>query len=533
MFAVLPRIVTPGMSNQPWTRRWTFSKPSTFFGFVAVAWWCVPLAIVAQDQNRVGECIVRLNLSCNGVASSTASSDGITATSKDAFSGTVTSEVHYEVIQINPETFGTGDEISAHSSVSVSGGGTGSIKSKDGQFSAAWTYSSEPDFDSTVAFASGTFESGSDPDSTPNAWAGRGESPAYQFKITPKDANPWTAAAGAASDAVAKLKDFEFQIPAKKERWTRSGSHSAQVSSPSLGGSIEGAASVSVTIEFIPDQTSPWEAIIEGIPGLKPEYKDWIPQGGSDDTDENPGNMLPVHVYIRAKDGSNKIAPLAKYSFFLKDVSREPGISVNFPHRSVPAYLDDAERPFDLRIRPADQMTPSEIGQFTETDEMVVDAAVGINSYDYGAYGKLRVIAQTSDGFTLVAHPIDQPDIDFLTIPRDDNLNHVADAWEKQTNVYALNLKEDSNRTISAAYAGQAADGDGISFYEKYRGFTVSFDGTRYAFERLDPHFKYLFIRNPDGLVASTFGSAAGLPESYPVAASCQIRYVDNSGWTG
>ena len=266
---------------------------------------------------------------------------------------------------------------------------------------------------------------------------------------------------------------------------------------------------------------------------MKPSYDDWIPLGGPDDTDDHPGNMLFVHVYVRAKDGSDKIPPLAKYSFFLKDVSREPGINLNFPHRSVPAYLDDAEVPFDLRIMPGDHMTPSTIGQLSETEDVVVDSGVAINSYDYGAYGKLRIIAQTADGYTLVAHPKDQPDVDFLSIPKDDNLNHVADAWEKQTNVYGLNLKEDSNRTISEAYAGQAADGDGISFYEKYRGFNVSFDGTRYAHERLDPHFKYLFIRNPDGAVSSIFNSADGVPESYMIASSCQVRYVNDSGWTG
>ncbi|MCX6902334.1 MAG: hypothetical protein NTW03_02405 [Verrucomicrobia bacterium] len=178
-------------------------------------------------------------------------------------------------------------------------------------------------------------------------------------------------------------------------------------------------------------------------------------------------------------------------------------------------------------------MTPSEIGQLTETDDMVEEAVIGVNSYDYGAYGKLRVIAQTSDGDTLVAHPPDKPELDYLNIPKDDNLNHVADAWEKQNNVFGLNLSEKSNRTISAAYGGQAADGDGISFYERYRGFNVSFDGTHYAQERLDPHLKYLFIRNPDGMVASTFGSADGVPESYMIASSCEVRYVNDSGWTG
>jgi hypothetical protein len=514
------------MNDQRLPGRWKMPKLSIILLLAATA-WVFSHPTTAAGEVRIGECIVRLNLTCNGSANQTVSSDGVTVTSKDAFSGTVTSEVRYEVIQINPIVFGTGDEISGSSSESVSGGGSGSIKSKDGSYSDSWTYLPYPYFDPTQAIAAGNFASDS------VAWASCGYSPNCVTKTTPEGASTWTMGGGAASDAVAELEGFEFQIPTNKVGWTRSGTHSAQVSYPILGGSIKGSASVSVTIEFIPDQNSPWEAIIEGFPDIKPAYEDWIPLGGSDDNDDHPGNMLPVRVYIRAKDGSDKIPPLAKYSFFLKDVSREPGINLNFPHLSIPAYLDDAEVPFDLRIQPGDHMTPSEVGQLTETDEMVVSAAVGINSYDYGAYGKLRVIAQTSDGDTLVAHPKDQPDVDFLILPKDDNLNHVADAWEKQISVYDLNLKEDSNHTISTAYGGQAADGDGISFYERYRGFNASFDGTHYANERLDPHFKYLFIRNPDGNVASTFASADGVPESYMIASSCQVRYINESGWTG
>ena len=530
----MPLHGTDLMNDQHLTHRCPLSKSSSLLLILAVAWGLSYSSNAsASDPNRIGEYIVRLNLTCNGSAISSVSSDGVTANSKDSFSGTISSEIHYEVIQINAESFMSGDEISGRSSVSVSGGGSSSVRSKDGGITASWSYLPDPDFDSTIAYASGTLESGSDPDWTPNASAGRGESPGYQFKVSPDYANPWLAGHGAAADAVAQLESFDFDIPRNKVGWTRSGTHSAMVSYPYVGGSVQGNASVSVTVEFIPDQNSPWEAIIEEFPGIKPSYEDWIPQGGPDDTDENPGNTLALQVYLRAKDGSGKIPPLAKYSFFLKDVSREPGISMNFPHLSIPAYLDGSERPFDLRLKPGDHMTPAEVGQFTETDDLVESAAVGVNSYDYGSYGKLRVVAQTADGDTLVAHPKDQPDVDFLALPKDDNQNHVADAWEKQTNVYGLNLAENSNRALSPVYGGQGADGDGLSFYEKYRGFKDSFDGAHYTHERLDPHFKYLFIRNPDGLVASTFGSAAGLPESYMLASSCNVRYVDNSGWTG
>ncbi|MCX6902333.1 MAG: hypothetical protein NTW03_02400 [Verrucomicrobia bacterium] len=67
---------------------------------------------------------------------------------------------------------------------------------------------------------------------------------------------------------MAALDSFDFEIPTNKVGWTRSQSRSAQVSYPTIGGAIQGSASASVTIEFIPDQNSPWEAIVEGFPGL-------------------------------------------------------------------------------------------------------------------------------------------------------------------------------------------------------------------------------------------------------------------------
>lgn len=66
-------------------------KPSSILLTLAMVWCCghVPAAAGSSDPNRVGEYVVRLNLTCNGTAASSVSSDGITATSKDAFSGSI------------------------------------------------------------------------------------------------------------------------------------------------------------------------------------------------------------------------------------------------------------------------------------------------------------------------------------------------------------------------------------------------------------------------------------------------------------
>ena len=76
-------------------------------------------------------------------------------------------------------------------------------------------------------------------------------------------------------------------------------------------------------------------------------------------------------------------------------------------------------------------------------------------------------------------------------------------------------------------------DGDGISLYEKYRGFFCMPDGEKRVYERLDPNQKFLFVNNADHLVIEVFDSADGIPESFPLLAQCEILYVSASDWTG
>ena len=49
------------------------------------------------------------------------------------------------------------------------------------------------------------------------------------------------------------------------------------------------------------------------------------------------------------------------------------------------------------------------------------------------------------------------------------NNDRVADGWEKEKNVYGKNLPADWDGAEEPK--GQKAAGDGISLYEKYRGF--------------------------------------------------------------
>ena len=59
------------------------------------------------------------------------------------------------------------------------------------------------------------------------------------------------------------------------------------------------------------------------------------------------------------------------------------------------------------------------------------ESSVKITSYDWGAYGKLKVTVDYDDGHEENAHVLGDTSKQELTIPKDDNGNHIADFWEK------------------------------------------------------------------------------------------------------
>ncbi|MCZ7640432.1 MAG: hypothetical protein M5U12_32880 [Verrucomicrobia bacterium] len=91
-----------------------------------------------------------------------------------------------------------------------------------------------------------------------------------------------------------------------------------------------------------------WDAILEPVTVDRSAYSKWLPKGGP--SEDEPGAYLGARVYLRAMNGSTAIPPQAKFTFFLKDVSREPGICMNFPHRNEPSGGKSTDAPYDLRI---------------------------------------------------------------------------------------------------------------------------------------------------------------------------------------
>lgn len=488
------------------------------------------LDAAAPKPARVGIFRVDGQLTVRGDSSGSVSDAGGSVSWGDGYSLSLTAQARYEVLQRGTNAY-TGDLLDSTASLSAGGGGQSSFKSKYESDSTLWTYEPPSDFDPTEPRAGGGFSS-----EDGQAYASTGYQPS--MKLSPEGVSAFTGGFQAALEAYFGVgTSFEFEVPRRIEGWSFSQTHTTNVvwTGPGLPGTALGNATCTVTVAFIPDAPPQWEAILEpgtGVPDpASTPYEHWLPIGSRREGVDEPGNGLPARVFLQAKDGGPGIPPRAKFKFYLGDVSREPGVSMNFPPREAAGCDTTPSGPFDLRIFPNDKLRVADDGQSAETFELSENAGVGIACYDFGAYGRLKVIAETEDGLTLVAHRKGRSDATVLDIPLDENQNHVADGWEKEKGVWDRNLSADWDGADDPA--GQAVKGDGISMYEKYRGFEVLNGAGKEMHERLDPKRKHVFVRNPDRLVREVFETPEGIPESYLAAAECEVRYLGPYGWSG
>ncbi|MDH4271263.1 MAG: hypothetical protein OEW18_04730 [Candidatus Aminicenantes bacterium] len=303
------------------------------------------------------------------------------------------------------------------------------------------------------------------------------------------------------------------------------------VSRPWLPASWSGRWEVEYTLAFSPE--TELEAVI-----VPPEnYESWLPTG---DKDEDTPSLAPlvVRAELRLKDKPEKEpSERAKFKFELLETSKEPGLCLNAPQK------DKAKKSSDLKIRQKEnpELKIEDDGQSATSKEFGSADVVVIGSYDWGAYAKLKVTAILENEQELTAHLEGESEKQEMVIPLDENDNRVADGWEKEKNVYGQNLPADWDGAEEPQ--GQKAPGDGISLYEKYRGF--EFEGIH---ERLDPNYKYVFVHDPDEIVRRinsdspqtvvTVGEIAITNEvvrdtRFSAVSKLRLRYVDDDHWTG
>ncbi len=224
----------------------------------------------------------------------------------------------------------------------------------------------------------------------------------------------------------------------------------------------------------------------------QPEYyvelkdKEWIPELDN-----------WVGVELNHQEGAPQ-----KVRFTLFDYSSEPGTYLNSEDDN-----EDPDLEFDPKMEELGYVIKKEGEIFTATLENPVSgrSTAILLSHDYGAYGKIKAEVYVNGGWQIVRDKGTQkPNV---SVPWDDNENHIADHWEEETGILGMNL--DANWDEDPYPELQKKPGDRFTLYEEYRGFkAVSHllnDGKRQIATknnhfRMDPLHKDVFVYDEHGL---------------------------------
>jgi hypothetical protein len=211
-----------------------------------------------------------------------------------------------------------------------------------------------------------------------------------------------------------------------------------------------------------------------------------------------PASLLSIKVRIQPKSGSKGERKDTIY-FSLEDVARHKGRCGNYPRNAL--EKDDlrfaAEQPEGIVIDgPKD----------AHTREEVAEATIAIEATDTAAYGKV-----TARASALKLKAIYKPTNQYvLVVPRDDDGNKIADAWER------LNGAQRNVMADKESVAGQDRAGDGLTVFDEYRGLVVLESGIK-TLKRLSPQVKEIFVVDTGGSFDSAVWQRASDVKAYKV----------------
>jgi hypothetical protein len=233
----------------------------------------------------------------------------------------------------------------------------------------------------------------------------------------------------------------------------------------------DGKLHVSYTLAWNCEPTD-IDAVIVPIDG----YESWLPRASS--SPGTPGNALRFEVkLVDTKTGKEPKDKTAYFQCDLLEVSKEPGSCMNSPSGETEPDLKF------LSTDNPDMETVAPDGQAAKSKEKLKKCRLSISSYDGGAYGSLKVTAHLNDGRTILAH-LEGKEGD-ISLPYDEDGNHMADAWEEARGVKGKDPGSDDDEQP----LGDRNKGDGLTLWEEYRGFLGG--GQHF---RTDPKTKDLFI---------------------------------------
>ncbi len=205
-------------------------------------------------------------------------------------------------------------------------------------------------------------------------------------------------------------------------------------------------------------------AFFEPIGGMA-TYQKWLPQGPDVEQPGTTGNKTFFSVYLRdrRRPGQRITTGIKAVRYSLTEVSHEPGYAMNYPPKAP-------DKQADLWLGRENELPNPEIDKLTLALTNAQDPAfvATVQSFDYGAYGKLTATLVLDDGTELVAQDA-LGSTPFMPVPyRRNSASRIADSWKEQQN--ATDLADTDDAEKGEDNVGDHP-GDGLSLYEEYRGF--------------------------------------------------------------
>ena len=141
------------------------------------------------------------------------------------------------------------------------------------------------------------------------------------------------------------------------------------------------------------------EVIVE--PGA---YTNWIPKGNLG-LPAHRGNSIAVTAKLQKKGGGGPQARADHFEFELVNVSKEPGVCMNFPVKNA---SDEPDLRFEDELNQpepnAGNTVDAALIRVFKLDEGLLVAEATVSSFDFGAYGEIRVTAHVPGYDPIVGH---------------------------------------------------------------------------------------------------------------------------------
>ncbi len=122
-----------------------------------------------------------------------------------------------------------------------------------------------------------------------------------------------------------------------------------------------------------------------------------------------------------------------------------------------------------MRIAPADDLVlddPVKRQRAEKSQDGMLNAAISVQSFDWGGWSRLKVTAELPDGRQITGYLNGDKSQTEIRLPKRSASSLIADSWKQEKGVSGADSSDDESDP-----PGDGNPGDGLTLYEEYRGF--------------------------------------------------------------